>query len=277
MLTGVLCPTVIFFSALTFNFDPTLFVLEDILGDPTHRSTSTILVAFVVRVIFEASAFECGRVIGSTLLIVFVGLERLQKCLNLLLSNSLSCKGIMKHYRRLHLIYGLMKGMVLNYLSFGITLTFWLLVTTHWLMIRTSGKIPSFMYGLLVFLGFSLCIIIFQLFEVISKVGQICEAVVAKCKMEALQEHGRSCANRDFWSRRRTLLQKCESNALRKLQISYAPFYDINKAFTVRILQNEIVRLFDALLVFQIDWISWLIIIKKFEKKSSKICSIYFL
>ncbi|CAL8110042.1 unnamed protein product [Orchesella dallaii] len=243
-------PFVIFYCALYFNLDPIYYLLEDFfMTDAIYRSTTEILCAFGIRVIFMLGGFETARSITFISLIFLIVCNRMNKCAQILLTHNLNngCKRVVKYYKEFILVYGVYKHMLQDFLALVISALFWVIIAEFWIIVKGYETVPLFIYMLVITVGVgSLCVYVTALI-VVTKLGEDCTQVVVKCRRESRAD---SILFKTKQIKKEKLCLKLEAIALHPITIGYVPFLTIDRDLLMALLHNEVNRLVDALCIF---------------------------
>ncbi len=130
VLTAQTVP-VVFIQFLSLREDPFSFILDDFFGDNAIHLNGGILVQVPILLIPAILLLGYAEVLRLWMLViatVVIVITNTTSTLNLLKSDTLSCEGLLRHYKECYLQYVLSADVLTKVASLGITACFWICV-----------------------------------------------------------------------------------------------------------------------------------------------------
>lgn len=241
---SVLGPWVILFTSLTFKFDPFYFVLEDLMPVSSSRSIFLTCLNFTIRFVGLIGSFECGRVLGyfgvAFIILAYNGSIIILNVARFFIpSKQILCK-----YPQACVLVSCLIPPFCRMFSMTVSCLFWLLVFYWWLCIKASGKIPMLVYLSIVILSVTLLPGLVVGLRIILKFSDASSKTLQRCRMQ-IRITGNKKTNKES-----TKLDLLQLRALKPIKFLYYPFNVIDQQFECYLLQNCMLRLCDALLIF---------------------------
>ncbi len=244
--TAVLTPWAVVFASAIFQVDPFYFIFDEILGDRYERTIKEITVVFCIRMITLVSGFELARILGNLGVVTIIVASIINRSLNLAKSGCLSSIKLLVIYRYLILCYSQIMDRVL--LAFGalISMLFWFLVISWWIVVNQYEEAPLFIYcviasfAVLLTLGFELVLF------VAAKMGDDVYVLVNNIRYNTKMDYLTKCTLRKW----RKILW-FSAKATRPIRFPYASNIYIDQSFFLGTSRHFAERITDALLIIR--------------------------
>lgn len=242
-------PFFIFSLGLYLELDPYYFILGDIFGDPNYENVTGFLwnLSFLLRAFTLLCVFESTRTISFAAMILCVVLKRLlchvQKLFALKLSNRMSLTFGSHMFKLLSVLNGLIRGVLQDALSVSIFYFFWSVVVYVWLAIRALNVLPTYVH-LLLLTGLVLVVISGLIFPTLFT------EITEKSKLTTIKFRHMATLFYTQRRRKRLLVLKKVSLALRPIIMYYRPFIILDRKFCSNMNANLVSVIINVLLVF---------------------------
>lgn len=253
---AIMVPFVILFCSLYFRFDPYYFVLQDVFGPFALQKYEIRCFCFLVRFVTVLAGFECSRsgtlgiycysyLIGS--INIFVSsVSRLH--LSIDTKRSLEITRIYIEF--LVCLRGILE-LLMHFNSIIISVGYWAVILLTWAVVKLRSYLAIEVFAMI--LSLDICSYLLVTFGVviISKLDVNINEALNRWAIEAKQAYYDAIlCSRDV--RRQLLNLRKITASLQPVQLEYKPFFVMDHDFMIDISKNLFLRVFDAILIFDI-------------------------
>ncbi len=230
--------------AIYANIDYVYYPLEAVLPDPKYRKLSTILIALLIRILFALwGSVECWRTISLFAWLCLMLVSRFLRILQILMSQLYTFRYFYCNYIFLKLLYGKMKRVVWILTYVGLSSTFWILVTSCWVIVKGSIEQLS----LPLYLVFVLAAVMILIGYAIV-LPMACKGFEMAVKVVYLYRF----RTKFQLARVRCFIYKTEAmkaKAIKPMELTYGVFWPLRMAFLGEYFWLIVLRTFDAILL----------------------------
>lgn len=230
--------------------DPLSFILEFCFKECpfySNRGALLNLLLLLIRSVFLLGYAEVLRIWTLILIIAAVVLSNFRSCLLVLLSNKLSCRQKLYHFKKCYILYLFSAKLVMKIATLVISAMFWLCVMVIVVMVKSFQSLAIEMYVSMTIAGTIILVVVYIFLSLIAKYTDITESFVKNIQRECCKQYASSktISSRKLWKE-----MKMESMTVKRLQIGYFGDLSVDKSFVASLFDNMACRVVDLLILF---------------------------
>lgn len=233
--------------AMVKNVDPYYRIVTMVLGETGHNSVGFTLL-YIIRPILLASSAECARTVAYLVFALCLNWCTLLNIVNVMLSGKcLNASAKLKTYQHFMLAYKLMEKCLSDMLSVGMSIFFWLMVPSLWVVIQYSHKIPIISFCWLLLCTTAGNVSAWLALHMVSKINELSELVVLKLMHKTkLQFVNISVGSFKYEAK----INWKAAKAMKPVTVTYKPVSRIDKVFCLKYFGNMSEQVADLLMIF---------------------------
>lgn len=247
VLLGTGMPYAIYLACVIWNLDGPYWVIHDFAPAPEKRTLALSLSLFLIRTIFLLIGFlETSRFIMTASILFLIGIFSVDECLVILTHRVKESTCFLKYYLQLTFTCHFLSPAASRGLFCCITLVYFLLIQTFWIVVKGWDKLHWVVYSL--FAAFSIQAVLAAL-VFLPKVSNIGEMISNLPKMKYQD------MKRKYFCGARTktnFIAMKRAKALVQIEFSYGAFYPLGKKFTRNTVGNLIENFLTCILLINI-------------------------
>lgn len=230
-------------ACLNADIDPTYFILENFLPHPFYRTTSQILLSYVLRGIsvYLCSVDLCRSImIGGSCLIICI--QHCSTVYKTLLAKVRDFKGFYKYYTMERILFQNVESLSHKIIYMTFSLSFWTLLAACWICVKCNGRVPEPLYFCAILVLILLVLGHMILLPLICQVTSITQLIIKVHLLRIMTLYTRKKTRRNKW-------EVMQTKACSPIKVKYGWFFELRREFVMEYCALIMVRCFDVVLI----------------------------